>query len=110
MSWFHLLSSLIGGLISPTEVGNATTELKAVLEKWRTRDLSPAKIKYLIVDGVNFRIRIGGSLDIVPILVVMGVREDNGRLILLIKGGDKESPAPWREPFRDLKRRGRDGP
>lgn len=104
-----LSKRLIGRSISPTEVSNASTELKQAIEKWRTRDLSSEKIKYLIIDGVNFRMRIGGSIDIVPILVVIGVREDNTRLVLLIQSGDKESAPAWREAFKDLKGRGLDG-
>jgi transposase-like protein len=45
----------------------------------------------------------------VPILVVIGVRTDNTRLVLLIQSGDKESATAWREAFRDLKGRGLDG-
>ncbi|HOV89224.1 MAG TPA: IS256 family transposase [Syntrophorhabdaceae bacterium] len=104
-----LSKRLIGRSISPTEISNATTELKQAIEKWRTRDLSGEKIKYLIIDGVNFHMRIKGSIEIIPILVVIGVREDNTRLVLLIQSGDKESASPWRESFKDLKTRGLDG-
>jgi putative transposase len=100
---------LIGRSISPTEVSNASTELKQAIEKWRTRDLSCEKIKYLIIDGVNFRMRVSGSIEIIPILVAIGVREDNTRLVLLIQSGDKESATAWREAFKDLKGRGLDG-
>jgi len=104
-----LSKRLIGRSVSPTEVSNASTELKKAIEKWRTRDLSREKIKYMIIDGVNFRMRVKGSIEIVPILVVIGAREDNTRLVLLIQGGDKESATAWREAFRDLKGRGLDG-
>ena len=104
-----LSKRLVGRSISPTEVSNASTELKQAIETWRTRDLSSEKIKYLIIDGVNFRMRIRGSIEIVPILVVIGVKEDNTRLVLLIQSGDKESATAWREAFKDLKGRGLDG-
>ena len=104
-----LSKRLIGRSISPTEVSNASTELKQSIEKWRTRDLSCEKIKYLIIDGVNFHMRVKGSIETIPILVVIGVREDNTRLVLLIQSGDKESASAWRESFKDLKARGLDG-
>jgi transposase-like protein len=104
-----LSKRLIGRSISPTEVSNASTDLKKAIEAWRTRDLSHDKIKYLIIDGVNLHMRINGSIEIVPILVVIGVREDNTRLVLLIQSGDKESASAWRESFKDLKSRGLDG-
>jgi putative transposase len=67
------------------------------------------KIKYLFIDGVIFPMRISGSIEKVPILVVIGVREDNTRLVILIQSGDKESASAWRESFKDLKTRGFDG-
>ncbi len=100
---------LIERSVSPTEVSNSTTELKQAIEKWRTRDLSNEKIKYLIIDGVSFHMRVSGSIENIPILVVIGVREDNTRLVLLIQSGDKESASAWRESFKDLKARGLDG-
>ena len=56
-----LTKRLIGRSLSATEVSNATTELKQAVETWRMRDLSREKIKYVFVDGVNFRMRIGGK-------------------------------------------------
>ncbi len=53
--------------------------------------------------------RIAGNIEIVPILVIIGVREDNTRTVLLIQAGDKESASVWRESLRDLKSRGLDG-
>ncbi len=51
---------LIGRSLSPAEISSSTTELKQAVEKWRMRDLSREKIKYLSLDGVNFRMRIAG--------------------------------------------------
>ena len=46
------------------------------------RDLSEERIKYLFIDGVNFKMRVTNSVENVPVLVVIGVREDGGRLVL----------------------------
>jgi len=73
-----------------------------------SRDLSHERIKYMFIDGVNLKIRIGGKVEIVPILVVIGVREDNTRCVLSIQMGDKESASVWRECLRGLKARGLD--
>ena len=101
-----LSKRLIGRSLSPTEVSNASTELKIAVEKRRTRDLSHEKIKYLFLDGVNFRMRIKNSIDIIPVLVAIGVGEDGTKLVLSLQSGDKESATAWREFFRDLKKRG----
>jgi putative transposase len=97
---------LLGRKISAGEVSRANQELVDAVERWRTRDLSQEKIKYLLLDGVNFSMRVGKSVETVPVLVAIGVREDGTRLVLGLQAGDKESAACWREFFRDLKSRG----
>jgi len=101
-----LSKQLLGRKISAGEVSRANGELVEAVERWRTRDLSQEKIKYMLVDGVNFSMRVGKSVETVPVLVAVGVREDGTRLVLGLQAGDKESAACWREFFKDLKSRG----
>ena len=100
---------LIGRKISPTEVSNANKELIGAVEKWRTRDLSGEAIKYIFLDGVNFDMRIDGSIEKVPVLVAIGVTETGRKRVLGFQAGDKESAPTWREFFKDLKKRGLKG-
>lgn len=97
---------LLGRKISAGEVSRANGELLDAVEGWRTRDLSEEKIKYLLLDGVNFSMRVAGSVETVPVLVAIGVKEDGTRLVLGLQAGDKESASNWREFFKDLKSRG----
>jgi putative transposase len=97
---------LIGRSISHTEVSSANADLTKAVEKWRIRDLSQESITYLFVDGVNFPMRIDGSIERVPVLVAIGVTETGHKLVLAIQSGDKESALSWRELFKDLKSRG----
>lgn len=53
---------LLGRKLSHTEVSNANKGLDEAVEKWRTRDLSQEQIQYLFVDGVNFDMRVAGSV------------------------------------------------
>ena len=99
---------LIGRGISPTEVSKASRQLTNAVETWRERDLSTEPIKYLYVDGTLFSMRIGKSIEMVPVLVVIGVTESGHRTVLGLQSGDKESASSWREMFKDLKRRGLD--
>lgn len=101
-----LSQRLIGRSVSATEVSNANQELIEAVEKWRNRDLSQEQIKYIFVDGVNFDMRTGDTIEKVPVLVAIGVSEAGHRLVLGLQAGDKESAANWREFFKDLKRRG----
>ena len=100
---------LIGRKISPTEVSNANKELIGAVEEWRTRDLSGEPIKYIFLDGVNFDMRIDGSIEKVPVLVAIGVTETGHKRVLGFQAGDKESAPTWREFFKDLKKRGLKG-
>lgn len=97
---------LIGRKISPTEVSNASRQLSRAAEAWRERDLSSESIKYMYVDGTLFSMRIHGSVEKVPVLVVIGVTEEGFRTVLAVQSGDKESAPNWRELFKDIKRRG----
>lgn len=99
---------LIGRKLSHTEISEANKELVDAVEKWRNRDLSLEPVKYLFVDGVNFEMRVGNSIEKVPVLVAIGVTEAGHRLVLGLQAGDKESAPTWRELFKDLKRRGLD--
>ena len=74
--------------------------------RWRGRDLSEEAIKYMYLDGTIFSMRIGGSIEKVPVLVAVGVTEDNQKRVLAFQSGDKESASSWREFLRDLKGRG----
>jgi putative transposase len=64
-----LSKRLIGRSVSPTEVSNANRELIDAVEQWRNRDLSKERIKYIFVDGVNFEMRMGNTIEKVPVLV-----------------------------------------
>jgi len=99
---------LIGRKISHTEISSANADLTEAVEKWRMRDLSKESIKYIFVDGVNFRMRMHGSIELVPVLVAIGVTEQGHKLVLGMQSGDKESASSWREFFKDLKLRGLD--
>jgi putative transposase len=101
-----LSKRLIGRSVSPSEVSRANRELIDAVEQWRNRDLSQECIKYLFVDGVNFDMRMGDTIEKVTVLVAIGVSETGHRLVLGLQAGDKESASAWREFFKDLKRRG----
>ena len=99
---------LIGRKISATEVSKAGKQLVSAVEAWRQRDLSVEPFKYLYIDGTLFSMRIDGSIEKVPVLVVIGVTEAGHRTVIGMQSGDKESATSWREMFRDLKKRGLD--
>lgn len=76
-----LSKRLIGRSISHEEVSNASMELTEAVERWRSRDLSAEKIKYLYVDGVIFKMRLGRSVERVAVLVAIGVTGEGGKIV-----------------------------
>jgi putative transposase len=99
---------LLGRKISAGEVSRCSRELVDAIENWRNRDLSLTRYKYLFCDGVNFKMRVTGSVEYVSVLVVIGVTLSGQKQVISIQSGDKESASNWRETFKDLKRRGLD--
>ena len=96
---------LIGRSLSHEEVSRANRELTEAIERWRTRDLSGEPVKYLFLDGVNFKMRIGGSVEQGPVLVAIGVTLRGHKKVLGLQSGDKESASSWRQFIKDLKAR-----
>ena len=92
--------------LSHTEISEANKELSDAIEQWRSRDLSKEAIKFLFIDGVNFKMRVGDSVDNVPVLAVIGVTHSGFKTVIGLQSGDKESASSWREFFKDLKQRG----
>ena len=92
---------LIGRKISAGEISNVNKELMEAAEKWRIRDLSEESIKYIFIDGVCFDMRIGKTIESVPVLVAIGVKKTGQKLVLGMQSGDKESASSWREFFKE---------
>ena len=97
---------LVGRSLSHEEVSKANRELTEAIERWRTRDLSTEPVKYVFLDGVNFKMRIGNSVEQVPVLVAIGVTLSGHKKVLGLQSGDKESASSWRQFIKDLKARG----
>ncbi|ABC76899.1 transposase [Syntrophus aciditrophicus SB] len=104
-----LSERLIGRKISPAEISSASSDLNEAVETWRRRDLSEEPVKYLFIDGVHFHMRMGRTIESIPVLVAIGVTETGQKLVLSLQAGDKESATSWREFFKDLKSRGMKG-
>lgn len=103
-----LSNTILGRSISAGEVSNINEKLLTGIDAWRQRDLSQMKIKFMYVDGVFFKMRVGHKIERVPMLVVIGVTEKDQKVFLAIQQGDKESASTWRQIFKDMKSRGLD--
>lgn len=101
-----LSEKLIGCKISKSQVSESNKILFDAVSKWRNRDLSQYAIHYMYIDGVNFDVRVGNTVEKIPVLVAIGVSDAGYKTVLGFQSGDKESATSWREFFRDLKNRG----
>jgi transposase-like protein len=98
---------LLGQKISHSQVSSCASLLCDSVEKWRMRVIEE-EIKYLYLDGTNFKMRIDGSIESVTVLVAIGVTRSGHKKVLALQAGDKESAGSWRQLFKDLKARGLD--
>ena len=103
-----LSSTILGRKISAGEVSHVNEKLMTGIDKWRLRDLSALKIKYMYVDGVFFHMRVAKKVERIPMLVVIGVTHTDQRVFLAIQQGDKDAATTWRQVFKDIKARGLD--
>lgn len=99
---------LLGTTISHSQISNFSSALTKSVEEWRSRTIDE-DFRYLYIDGTNFKMRIGDSIELVNVLVVIGVNETGHKRVLALQAGDKESSGNWRELFKDMKSRGLDG-
>ena len=97
---------LLGCRVSKGFVSRSNQVVEKAVDNWRNRDLSATPIRFMYVDGVNFDVRIGNTVEKTPVLVAIGVSNLGRKTVLGFQAGDKESASCWREFFKDLKRRG----
>jgi len=97
---------LLGFKVSRAYVSKSNKTLEGSVENWRNRDLSEQEIHYMYIDGVNFDVRLGDTVEKYPVLVAVGANKHGYKTVLGFQGGDKESASAWREFFKDLKNRG----
>lgn len=98
---------VLGVEFSRDSVTRSLEVLKDQAEGWLRRPID-SKYWALIIDGTNFRVRRRGSVAKEPLLVVLGIDENNHKSILAIEPGVRDNVDAWRACFRDIKARGLD--
>jgi putative transposase len=104
----QLSSRILDVKVSSTEVSNALAKIVPAAKRFVERPLDDRRWKYLYVDGTNFRVR-RTTVDLEPVLVVVGVDETWHKSVIAMVQGDKDSKTAWEMVFSDLKARGLDG-
>jgi putative transposase len=92
--------------ISRSQVSEMTKGLNEQAETFRNRSLEDAIYPVIWVDALYEKVRYGGHVVNMAVLLVCGVREDGRREVLAIEPILEESAATYGELFAKLKDRG----
>src|SRR5215218_10034492 len=90
----------------PPGIAPRWRRVKADWEGWNRRSLAGDDIVRLILDGTVVRVRLDRKATSVSLLVVLGVRSDGQKVLLLVRAMGGESEAAWRAVLDDLIARG----
>ena len=98
---------LCGTRFSKSQVSTLAGRLDGELAAWRARPLTAPSYPYVWVDARYEHVRVEGRVVSQGVLLVTGLRGDDGRRELLgVAVADTESEATYQELFRSLKARG----
>jgi putative transposase len=100
------LQSLFGGAVGKDTVSRVWRKVKSDWDAWNARSLTEEPIVRLILDGTAVKVRLDGKATTVSLLVVIGVRADGQKLLLVVKAMGSESAEAWRSVLDDLIKRG----
>ncbi|MBI4390342.1 MAG: transposase, partial [candidate division NC10 bacterium] len=62
---------------------------------WRRRDLRGAGLVYLYLDAIAVKVRWGGRVSSLPILVAVGITREGEKRLLALRLVGSESTAAW---------------
>jgi transposase-like protein len=101
----EITRELCGLEVTSTQVSRAAAELDAQLSAWRERELG--RCSYLVLDARYEKVRHGGSVVDCAVLLAMGVREADGKRMLLgVSVSLSEAEVHWRAFLESLQKRG----
>lgn len=86
---------LKGAPLSKSAVSRLVGRLEESYRQWRQRDLAEEQIVYLYVDGIAVKVRCGGKVVSLPVLVALGVRVNGEKVLLALETAGAESAAGW---------------
>jgi transposase-like protein len=100
------LAALFGGAVGKDTVSRVWRKVKTDWEAWNSRSLADEPIVRLILDGTVVRVRLDRKATSISLLVVIGVRADGQKVLLLVKDMGGETTEAWRAVIDDLIARG----
>ncbi len=104
-----VVEELCGTEFSKSTVSALCKGLDGIVKEWNERNLSGQEYPFLLVDALVIRVRKGGRVRLLSVLIATGINQEGYREILGLMLGDSESEAAWSEFFGRLKERGLKG-
>lgn len=102
-----ITEQLCGFEVSSAQVSRAAAELDDILEQWRQRPLG--RCPYVYLDARYEKLRHGGVVVDVAVLVALGVDEQGRRQVLGVSVALSEAEVHWRTFLQALQGRGLHG-
>jgi putative transposase len=93
---------LTGAALSKSAVSRLVLRLEESYRTWQRRDLEPEQIVYLYLDAIYPKVRSGGRVVSLPVLVALGVRENGEKVLLSLMTTGAESADGWQLLLDDL--------
>jgi transposase-like protein len=101
----EILDVLFGERLSASYVSQVTKELDRAVSEFGNSPVDD-DFRFLYLDGVSVRIKVGLKARRFMILVAYGIRSDGSRRLLSFRRADAESEAYWKGFLENLKVRG----
>ncbi len=93
---------LTGAALSKSAVSRLVLRLEESYRTWQGRDLAEEEIVYLYLDAIYPKVRSGGRVVSLPVLVALGVRENGEKVLLSLMTTGAESADGWQLLLDDL--------
>jgi putative transposase len=92
--------------LSKSAVSRVVGRLKELFAAWSQRDLSVESYAVLFLDGFHLKVRLARRVVSVPVLAVLGVREDGQKVLVELRLAASEAEVNWAAVIVGLQRRG----
>jgi transposase-like protein len=93
---------LTGAALSKSAVSRLVLRLEESYRRWQQRDLAEEHIVYLYLDAIYPKVRSGGRVASLPVLVALGVQENGEKLLVSLQTAGSESVVGWQMLLEDL--------
>ncbi|MGE5553230.1 MAG: IS256 family transposase [Betaproteobacteria bacterium] len=102
----RITEKLCGTEFSKSTISELCQRLDEVVREWNERSLGENRYPFLIIDALVLKVRKGGSVRSMSVLLAVGINQEGYREVIGLRLGDSESFDSWSEFFGWLKQRG----